>query len=219
MLASHSSERALRTVSASWVRQRLAHQPVAVPVRHVPVGGVAAVNRCDPMAPGLCARNPPIRIVVESREHIRGGLPCISLSGSQKNTGALGTSNPGSCRASQATVTPERFRHRPRDAGVSTAVGLRASGLENVRFRTAFGRIRYGRGRSSASEHVAVGAVWRIHRTVWRLAQPVTGPFRFRRGYPGLRDGDGAAPRAAGDGKSSPFVGTGTPRRHRHAVR
>ena len=55
--------------------------------------------------------------------------------------------------------------------------------------------------------------------TLWAFGQPVTGQIRFRRGHPGLRDGDGAAPRAAGDGKSSPFVGTGTPRRHRHAVR
>ena len=106
--------------------------------------------------------------------------PGISLPGSMKNTGASGTRIPGPCRASPATVTPRCSRPRPRDAGVPCVVGLRASGLEHERSRSAFGRVRQVRGRSSASEHVVLGAVWRMHRTVWRLARRIrrTGPER-----------------------------------------
>ena len=142
----------------------------------------------------------------------------VRLLESLKNTGALRTPIKGPFRRSPATVTSGGSRQRLRDVRIPSAVRLRTFGLESVRFRSAFGRIRR--------------AARRIHRTRQERTPPHlhfvgsrndvqsgTGQFTFLRSHPGLRDAGVAAPDAAGDGRSSPFAGSETPRRHRHAGR
>ena len=72
-------------------------------------------------------------------------LPCVNLSESPeplKNAGELGTPITGPFCLSPVTVTSGGSQHRPRDVRIPSAVRLRTSGLEYVRFRSAFGRSR-----------------------------------------------------------------------------
>ena len=142
----------------------------------------------------------------------------VRLLESLKNTGALRTPRKGPFRRSRATVTSGGSLQRLRDVRIPSAVRLCTPGLESGRFRSAFGSIRRVARRTQRTErerspphHHFVGC-----RNEF---QSGTGQFTFRRSHPGLRDVGVAAPDADGDVRSSPFAGSETPRRHRHAGR
>ena len=56
----------------------LAHDPIAIPISHVPVRRVRPRDRGNPVPPRLLARDPPVSIVVVERERIVPGRRCGS---------------------------------------------------------------------------------------------------------------------------------------------
>ena len=108
----------------------------------------------------------------------------VRLLESLKNTGALRTPIKGPFRRSPATVTSGGSRQRLRDVRIPSAVRLRTSGLESVRFRSAFGRIRRAARRTHRTRRERTPP--HLHFVGSRNdVQSGTGLFMLRRSHPG----------------------------------